>query len=85
MRKLETLAAAKGITTAQLALAWLWAQGKHIIPLVGTKRRRYVEENLGALHLTLTEQELQQLQAIAPDGVAAGERYPDAGMQAVNR
>ena len=85
VRKLETLASAKGITTAQLALAWVWAQGKHIIPLVGTKRRRYVEENLGALHLTLTEQELQQLQEIAPDGVAAGKRYPDAGMQAVNR
>ena len=85
VRKLETLAAAKGVTTAQLALAWLWAQGPHIIPLVGTKRRRYLEENLGALCLTLTEQELKQLQDIAPDGVAAGERYPTAGMQAVNR
>ena len=85
VRKLETLAAAKGVTTAQLALAWVWAQGQHIIPLVGTKRRRYLEENLGALHLTLTEQELQQLQSIAPDGVAAGERYPEAGMQTVNR
>ncbi len=85
VRKLETLAAAKGITTAQLALAWVWAQGKHIIPLVGTKRRRYLEENLGALQVTLTEQDLQQLQDLAPHDVAAGARYPDAGMKAVNR
>ena len=85
VRKLEALATAKSITTAQLALAWLWAQEKHIIPLVGTKRRRYLEDNLGALCVTLTEQDLQELQAIAPVGVAAGTRYPDAGMQAVNR
>ncbi len=85
VRKPETLAAAKGITTAQLALAWLWAQGNNIIPLVGTKRLRYLEENIEALQVTLTEQELQQLQEIAPNGVAAGARYPDAGMQAVNR
>ncbi len=85
VRKLETLAAAKGITTAQLALAWLWAQGNNIIPLVGTKRQRYLQENIEALQFTLTEQELQQLQEIAPDGVAAGARYPDAGMKAVNR
>ncbi len=85
VRKLEVLAAAKGITPAQLVLAWLWAQDNNIIPLVGTKRRRYLEENLGTLHVTLTEQELQQLQEIAPDGAAAGTRYPEAGMQAVNR
>ena len=85
VRKLEALATAKSITTAQLALAWLWAQEKHIIPLVGTKRRRYLEDNLGALCVTLTEQDLQELQAIAPVGVAAGTRYPDAGMQTVNR
>ena len=85
VRKLEALAAAKGITTAQLSLAWVSAQGQHIIPLVGTKRRQYLEENLGALQIMLTEQDLQELQAIAPDGVAAGTRYPDAGMQAVNR
>ncbi len=85
VRKLEILATAKGITTAQLALAWVWAQGKHIIPLVGTKRRQYLEENLGALQIMLTEQDLLELQAIAPHGVAAGTRYPDAGMQAVNR
>ena len=85
VRKLETLASAKGITAAQLALAWVWAQGKQIIPLVGTKRRKYLEENLEALQVRLTEQELRDLHAIAPDGVAAGERYPDTGMQAVNR
>ena len=85
VRKLETLATAKGITTAQLALAWVWAQGKNVIPLVGTKRRRHLEENIEALQVTLTNQELQELQAIAPDSVAAGARYPDAGMQTVNR
>ena len=72
VRKLEALAAAKGITTAQLALAWVWAQGKHIIPLVGTKRQKYLKENLEALQVTLTEEELLHLQDIAPDGVAAG-------------
>ncbi len=85
VKKLETLAATKGISTAQLALAWVSAQSQHIIPLVGTKRRRYLEENLGAMHITLTDPELEQLQALAPKGVAAGARYPDAGMQAVNR
>ena len=85
VRKLAALAAAKDITTAQLALAWVSAQDQQIIPLVGTKRRQYLEENLGALQVVLTKQDLQELQAIAPDGVSAGARYPDAGMQAVNR
>ncbi|WP_426756397.1 aldo/keto reductase [Myxococcus sp. Y35] len=75
---IERLAKEKGCTPAQLALAWVLAQGQDLVPIPGTKRRKYLDENLGALGVTLTAQDLAAINAIAPPGVAAGERYPPA-------
>ncbi len=80
---LEALAAEKGCTASQLALAWVLAQGNDIAPIPGTRRRDRLEENLGAAHLVLTASELERIDAIAPKGVAAGNRYAD--MSTVNR
>jgi aryl-alcohol dehydrogenase-like predicted oxidoreductase len=79
------MAARKRCTPAQLALAWLLAQGEDIVPIPGTKRRTYLRENVGALEITLSEEDLAGLAEIAPPGVAAGARYPEMGMEAVNR
>jgi aryl-alcohol dehydrogenase-like predicted oxidoreductase len=79
---IERLAKAKGCTPAQLALAWVLARGRDLVPIPGTKRRKYLDENLGALDVKLTEKDLADIEAIAPPGVAAGDRYP-ASMQAV--
>jgi len=81
----EELAKAKGCTTSQLALAWVLSRGEHVVALPGTKRRRYLEENLGALEVTLSEEELARIQAIFPIGAAAGGRYPEAMMALVGR
>jgi aryl-alcohol dehydrogenase-like predicted oxidoreductase len=83
--EVKALAAAKGCTAAQLALAWVLAQGNDIVPIPGTKRRRYLEDNIGALDVRLTAGELAELNRILPPGGAAGTRYPESGMQAVNR
>ena len=83
--KLEELARRKGVTASQLALAWTLRQGDDIIPIPGTKRVKYLEENAAASELTFTPAELRQLDEIAPAGVAAGTRYPEAAMAAVNR
>jgi aryl-alcohol dehydrogenase-like predicted oxidoreductase len=83
--RIGALAAKKRATPSQLALAWVLARGADIVPIPGTKRRKYVEENEGALHVELSKAELAELDAIAPKGVAAGERYPEAGMANVNR
>ncbi|MGN6400211.1 MAG: aldo/keto reductase [Flavisolibacter sp.] len=83
--KVEELAKAKGCTTAQLALAWVLAQGDHIFPIPGTKHKKYLEENVGALNIQLTKKELEELDAIAPKGAAAGMRYPEAMMSSVGR
>ena len=83
--QLKNFAAAREITLAQLALAWLYAQGQDILPLVGTKRRHYLEENLKAVSLTLSQDELKTLEGICSPGAAVGDRYPESGMQAVNR
>jgi aryl-alcohol dehydrogenase-like predicted oxidoreductase len=83
--EVKALAAAKGCTAAQLALAWALAQGNDIVPIPGTKRRRYLEDNIGALEVRLTAGELAELNRILPPGGAAGTRYPESGMQAVNR
>jgi aryl-alcohol dehydrogenase-like predicted oxidoreductase len=83
--EIEELAAEKGCTTAQLALAWVLARGPDIVPIPGTKRRRYVEQNVAALDLVLTPLEVERLERIAPPGVAAGDRYPEEGMEMVNR
>jgi aryl-alcohol dehydrogenase-like predicted oxidoreductase len=83
--RIEGLARDKGCTASQLALAWVMAQGKDIVPIPGTKRRKYLEENLGALKVTLSPTELQRIDAAAPRGVAAGLRYPAAMMGTVGR
>jgi aryl-alcohol dehydrogenase-like predicted oxidoreductase len=80
--QIKAMATEKGATPAQLALAWLTAQGENIVPIPGTKRRSYLEENVAALGIRLTAEELRRLHAIAPKGVAAGDRYPD--MSTVN-
>lgn len=85
VKKIEDLAGQKGCRPSQLALAWLLAQGDDIVPIPGTKRRTWLEENLGALEVTLTKEELDEIEAIAPMSVAAGTRYPEATMKAVNR
>ena len=85
VKRIEEMAAEKGCTPAQLALAWVLAQGEDIVPIPGTKRRRYLEENVAALEVSLTPQDLKRIDEIAPQDVAAGARYPEAGMAAVNR
>lgn len=81
--RIRRLAEAKRCTPSQLALAWLLARGEDIVPIPGTKRRRYLEENWGALNAALSGSDLAELDAIAPKGAAAGERYPERGMQMV--
>ncbi len=83
--RIEALAKRKECTPAQLALAWVLAQGDDIIPIPGTKRRKYVAENAAALNVELTPAELKEISAAAPPGTAAGLRYPEPAMQAVNR
>jgi aryl-alcohol dehydrogenase-like predicted oxidoreductase len=81
---LRDVAARKGCTVAQLALAWVLAQGDDIVPIPGTKRRRYLEENVAALAVDLTPQDLAAIEAITPPGAAAGDRYPAEHMSRVN-
>ena len=78
------LAAARGVTPAQLALAWVLAQGEDIVPIPGTKRRSYLEQNVAAMDITLTAEELAALAEAAPRGVAAGDRYPPDALSKVN-
>ena len=85
LREIEKLARKKGVKPGQLALAWVLAQGKDIVPIPGTKRRAYLEENVAAVNITLTETELEQISRAVPRGAAAGERYPPASMAAVGR
>ena len=81
-RKVESLAAARGVTAAQVALAWLLAQGDDIIPIPGTKRRKYLEENASAVDVTLTAGELEELRDAFKS--VAGGRYPESQMHRVN-
>ena len=81
--KVEELAAEKGCTPGQLALAWVLAQGDDVVPIPGTKRRAYLEENLAAADVELTADDLARIDAELP--AAAGDRYDSSGMQAVNR
>ena len=83
--EIAALAAAKGCTAAQLALAWVLAQGDDIVPIPGTKRRTYLEQNVAALDLVLTPDDLQRLDRAVPPGAAAGTRYAAAQMGALNR
>ncbi len=83
--RIADMALAKGCTAAQLALAWVLAQGEDIVPIPGTKRRKYLEENATALLVHLTARDLAQIEEISPRGAAAGPRYPEAAMASVNR
>jgi len=83
--RVEQVAAAKGCTPAQLALAWVLAQGGDIVPIPGTKKRKYLEENAGGLSVTLTQEDLRRIDEILPSGAAVGTRYPEAMMSFVNR
>jgi aryl-alcohol dehydrogenase-like predicted oxidoreductase len=85
LKEVETLATEKGATPGQIALAWVMAQGNDIVPIPGTKRRRYLEENVGAESVALTVTDLRRLAAAFPKGVAAGERYIPASMKAIDR
>ena len=83
--EVEAMASEKGCTAAQLALAWVLAQGEDIVPIPGTKRVKYLDENIAALDVKLTEQDLKRLDEILPPGAAAGTRYHERGMETVNR
>ncbi|HEU5123365.1 MAG TPA: aldo/keto reductase [Verrucomicrobiae bacterium] len=82
--RIEVLARLKKCTPAQLALAWVVAQGEDIVPIPGTKRRKYLEENVAALNVELSPENLEEISNAAPIGVAAGTRYSESGMRAVN-
>jgi aryl-alcohol dehydrogenase-like predicted oxidoreductase len=85
VREVEAMAQEKGCTTAQLALAWVLAQGDDIVPIPGTKHIRYLDQNIGALEVKLGDAELRRLDEILPPGAAAGQRYHERGMETVNR
>lgn len=85
VRHIEEIAATKSCKASQLALAWVLARADFIVPIPGTKRRTYLEENLAALRVQLSPEDLARIDAVAPPGVASGLRYPEAMMHAVNR
>src|SRR6476660_2922014 len=85
VREIEAMAKAKGVTAAQLALAWVLAQGEDIVPIPGTKRRTYLDQNIEALDIRLSADELARLDEILPPGAASGPRYHERGMETVNR
>jgi aryl-alcohol dehydrogenase-like predicted oxidoreductase len=85
VKRIEEIATEKQCRPAQLALAWVMAQGSDIVPIPGTKRRKYLEENVAALDVKLTANDLQRIDELAPHGVAAGTRYPQAMLSLVNR
>ena len=82
--EIRALAEQKGVTPGQLALAWVLAQGPDIVPIPGTKRRVYLDENLGAADVVLTDADRAAIERVVPPGAFAGTRYPEAGMKAVN-
>lgn len=85
VKRIEAVAAEKHCTPAQLALAWVLAQGENIVPIPGTKRRKYLEDNVGALDVRLSPADLARINEVAPHGVASGPRYPEAMMATLNR
>ena len=84
VQRVEEIARRKGCTPAQLALAWLLAQGDDIVPIPGTKQRRYLDENIASLEIDLTPSDLEEIEEVAPKGAAAGDRYHEAGMRTIN-
>jgi|SRR5579871_2593419 aryl-alcohol dehydrogenase-like predicted oxidoreductase len=85
VRRVEEIAKQKHCTPSQLALAWVLAQGDDIVPIPGTKRRKYLEDNVAAIDLKLTQSDLDQIDEVFPPDAAAGKRYPDHMMASVNR
>lgn len=83
VERIKEIAQEKGVTPSQLAIAWLLAQGDDIVPIPGTKHRRYLEENVEGTTITFTQDQLQRIDEVAPQNIAAGDRYPD--MSSVNR
>jgi len=83
--EIETMAREKACTPAQLALAWVLAQGDDIVPIPGTKRRRYLEQNVGALDVTLDDEDLARIDRILPPGAATGTRYAAPQMASLGR
>jgi aryl-alcohol dehydrogenase-like predicted oxidoreductase len=83
VRRIEELAKRRGVTASQLALAWVLARGDDIVPIPGTKRRSYLEQNAAAAAIELSQDELRRIETAAPKGVAVGDRYPD--MRSLNR
>ena len=84
VRRVEEIAREKGCRPSQLALAWVLAQGEDIVPIPGTKRRNYLEENAAALNVTLTPDDLRRIDAAFPQGAAVGLRYPQEMMKILN-
>lgn len=85
VEKVEEVAKEKGITASQLALAWVMAQGQDIVPIPGTKRRKYLEQNAAAAAVILSQEDLARIEDVFPKNAAAGLRYPEAMMASVNR
>ena len=84
VREIEELAQEKHCKPSQIALAWVLSRGNDIVPIPGTKRRNYLEENVGAVDVPITPADIDRLDKVFPKGAVAGERYPQQGMQAVN-
>jgi aryl-alcohol dehydrogenase-like predicted oxidoreductase len=84
VEKIKSIAAEKKCTPSQLALAWVLAQGEDIVPIPGTKRRKYLEENVAALDVMLSAEDLERIEVVAPKGAAAGLRYPAAMMSSIS-
>ena len=84
VRRVEEIARRKRCTPSQLALAWVLAQGQDIVPIPGTKQRKYLEENVRAIEVELSDADLAELDEVAPRGVAAGERYNEASMRTID-
>ena len=85
VERVKEIAAEKDVTPGQLALAWLLHQGEDIVPIPGTKRRKYLEENAAAADIELTDEDLKRIDEVAPKGAATGERYSEQQMRTVNR
>ena len=85
VHEIERIAQEKGCTAAQLALAWVLARGQDVVPIPGTKRRKYLEQNIDGLGVQLTDEDLRRIDSIVPRGAAAGDRYAPQGMTTVNR
>src|SRR5205807_7106915 len=85
VKKIELMAREKGCMPSQLALAWVLAQGEDVVPIPGTKHRKYLEENVAALDVKLTEDDLRRIDEVIPHDAAAGSRYPEHMMQLANQ